>query len=179
RSSQARPRVKDELAKRSAHTFRADLLTLQGRELIQSVARIALAASHGLGLHQPARIDAASPHRNLPQQPAEESGSTPLPGASARSELEFFNGFGGFDDRGKEYVMTLHGSLTTPAPWINVIANAKFGFQVSGDGSAYTWSENSRENQLTPWSNDPIADPSGEVFYIRDEVSGDLWSPTA
>ncbi|WP_442593468.1 GH36-type glycosyl hydrolase domain-containing protein [Parapusillimonas sp. JC17] len=179
RSSQARPRVKDELAKGAVYTLRADLMTLQGRELIQSVARIVLAASHGLVADQLARIAEASPRRNRPPQPVAEPLMTPLPGASALSRLEFFNGFGGFDGQGKEYVMTLHGRLTTPAPWINVIANAGFGFQVSGDGSAYTWSENSRESQLTPWSNDPIADPSGEVFYIRDEISGDLWSPTA
>ena len=54
-------------------------------------------------------------------------------------------------------------SERTPAPWINVIANPAFGFQVSTDGSGYTWSVNSRENQLTPWSNDPVGDAPGEV----------------
>jgi cyclic beta-1,2-glucan synthetase len=66
----------------------------------------------------------------------------------------------------------------TPAPWINVIANPSFGFQVSESGSGYTWSLNSRENQLTPWSNDPVSDPSGETIYVRDEDTGELWSPT-
>ena len=60
----------------------------------------------------------------------------------------------------------------TPAPWINVIANPAFGFQVSESGSGYTWSLNSRENQLTPWSNDPVSDPPGETIYVRDE---DTW----
>ena len=50
---------------------------------------------------------------------------------------------------------------STPAPWLNVIANASFGFQVSESGSGYSWSENSRENQLTPWSNDPVGRPGG------------------
>src|SRR5690606_31618283 len=68
---------------------------------------------------------------------------------------------------------------TTPAPWINVISNPGFGFQVSAEGSGATWCGNARENQLTPWSNDPVTDPSGEAFYVRDEDSGDLWSPTA
>ena len=66
----------------------------------------------------------------------------------------------------------------TPAPWINVVANPSFGFQVSESGSGYTWSLNSRENQLTPWSNDPVSDPPGEAIYIRDEDTGELWSPT-
>jgi len=67
----------------------------------------------------------------------------------------------------------------TPAPWINVIANAEFGFTVSELGSGYTWSLNSRLNQLTPWSNDPVSDAPGEIFYLHDDETGDLWSPTA
>ena len=66
----------------------------------------------------------------------------------------------------------------TPAPWINVVANPAFGFQVSECGAGYTWSRNSRENQLTPWSNDPVSDPPGETIYVRDEETGDLWGPT-
>ncbi len=68
---------------------------------------------------------------------------------------------------------------STPAPWINVIANPAFGFQVATEGSGFTWSVNSRENQLTPWSNDPVSDRPGEVFYLRDDDTGDLWCPTA
>ena len=65
---------------------------------------------------------------------------------------------------------------STPAPWLNVIANSSFGFQVSESGAGYTWSGNSRENQLTPWSNDPVSDPPGEAIYVRDDDSGELWS---
>ena len=67
----------------------------------------------------------------------------------------------------------------TPAPWINVIANPSFGFQVSAEGAGYTWSINSRENQITPWSNDPVSDRPGEVIYVRDEDTNELWGPTA
>ena len=94
-------------------------------------------------------------------------------------DLEFFNGLGGFADGGREYVTVLGEGLRTPAPWINVIANPEFGFLVSESGSGYTWSGNSHENQLTPWSNDPVTDPPGEAIYIRDEDSGVVWSPTA
>jgi len=48
---------------------------------------------------------------------------------------------------------------------------------VSESGSGHTWSLNSRENQLTPWSNDPVIDPPGEAIYIRDEGTGEVWSP--
>ncbi len=94
-------------------------------------------------------------------------------------ELEFFNGLGGFADNGREYVTILGPGQSTPAPWINVVANPAFGFQVGTEGSGYTWSVSSRENQLTPWSNDPVTDRTGEAFYLRDEETGDLWSPTA
>ena len=76
--------------------------------------------------------------------------------------------------------MTILGpGQSTPAPWINVIANPTFGFQISAEGSGYTWAVNSRENQITPWSNDPVADRPGEAFYVRDDDTGELWSPTA
>ena len=76
--------------------------------------------------------------------------------------------------------MTILGpGQSTPAPWLNVIANESFGFTVSESGSGYTWWGNSRENQLTPWSNDPVTDPPGEAIYIRDDEDGTLWSAGA
>ena len=100
--------------------------------------------------------------------------------AEPRPKLEFFNGLGGFADDGREYVVVLGPGQSTPAPWLNVIANPSFGFQVSESGSAATrWSENSRENQLTAWSNDAVTDPVGEAIYVRDDETGEVWGPTA
>ena len=99
--------------------------------------------------------------------------------ASPPPNLEFFNGLGGFAADGREYVTILGEGQWTPAPWINVIANPSFGFQVSAEGGGYTWSINSQQNQLSPWSNDPVSDKPGEVFYVRDEDGGELWGPTA
>src|SRR4030095_5476087 len=36
----------------------------------------------------------------------------------------------------------------------------------------------SQMNRLTPWSNDPASDPPSEVVYLRDEATGDFWTPT-
>ena len=58
------------------------------------------------------------------------------------------------------------------------IANPRFGTVVSEAGSAYTWMDNAHEYRLSPWHNDPVGDPAGEAFYIRDEESGHFWSPT-
>src|SRR6266550_8041927 len=96
-----------------------------------------------------------------------------------RPELQCFNGLGGFTAEGREYMTIMSEGHWTPAPWINVIANPAFGFQVSESGAGYTWSINSHENQLTAWSNDPVTDPPGETIYVRDEESGELWGPTA
>lgn len=93
-------------------------------------------------------------------------------------DLQLWNGFGGFAKNGKEYVIRLREGVNTPAPWINVIANQNFGFQVSESGSGFVWAENSRENKLTPWSNDPVTDPINEVIYLRDEETGSVWSTT-
>ena len=96
-----------------------------------------------------------------------------------RAPMEFFNGLGGFTDKGREYQTVLNGTENTPAPWINVVANPSFGFQVSNEGSGFTWSMNSQQNQLTPWSNDPVGDAPGEAIYVRDDATGEVWGPTA
>lgn len=93
-------------------------------------------------------------------------------------KLEYYNDIGGFDLENDEYVIILNEGKTTPAPWINVIANRNFGFIVSESGSPYTWYKNSRENKITTWSNDWVSDPPSEVIYIRDEENGDIWSIT-
>lgn len=95
------------------------------------------------------------------------------------SSLAFFNGLGGFSPDGAEYVIHLNEGQNTPTPWTNVIANPGFGFLVSESGSSCTWCGNSRENKLTPWSNDAVCDSPGEVLYIGDNDTGELWTTTA
>ena len=88
------------------------------------------------------------------------------------------NGVGGFAPDGREYHIVLDRDRETPLPWSNVIANEGFGTIVTASGAAFTWSENSRENRLTPFANDPIEDPTGEAIYLRDEESGAVWGAT-
>ncbi|WP_051835092.1 GH36-type glycosyl hydrolase domain-containing protein [Lacrimispora celerecrescens] len=90
---------------------------------------------------------------------------------------EFFNGFGAFACEGREYEILLEGNNRPPAPWINVVSNKNFGFQISESGAGFTWSINSRENKLTPWSNDPVSDRASEAIYILDEISGEVMTP--
>ena len=99
-----------------------------------------------------------------------------------REVLREDNGYGGFSQDGFEYVVRLdalrRGSHhVPPMPWVNVIANPRFGTLVSESGAGFTWSGNSREHRITPWSNDPLLDPHGEALYLIDEHDGAVWSP--
>ncbi len=112
----------------------------------------------------PAR--AAAPHAGGPEPEVE----IPL--------LTHANGIGGFTADGHEYAIVLHGDSDTPQPWVNVIANPRFGTVVGATGAAWTWSGNSRENRLTPFGNDPVSEFSGEAIYLRDEDLAEVWGAT-
>ncbi|MEA9392954.1 glucoamylase family protein [Acerihabitans sp. TG2] len=176
RSSQSHPRYSGNANRGSVYTLRADLMTQEARMLLQSVARVSLLARRGTISTQLAALE-LPPVTLLPQRklrlPSPPAVVLPIPVG-----LAFYNGTGGFANNGREYVVIMDKQTQPPAPWINVIANEDFGFQVSARGSGYTWAQNSRENQLTPWLNDPVLDSGGEAIYIRNEDNGTLWSPT-
>jgi cyclic beta-1,2-glucan synthetase len=156
--------------------LRSDLIPPETRALLGSVARVVLVAEQGSLAEQLNRIPQAGDPAAR-RRPRALGAARPV--AAPRPQLEYFNGLGGFADQGREYVTLLGPGQSTPAPWVNVVANPAFGFQVSAEGSGYTWSVNSREHQVSPWSNDPVVDRPGEALYLRDEDTDDLWSPTA
>jgi cyclic beta-1,2-glucan synthetase len=177
RMSQSQPQLSTDNTRGAVFLLRTDLIPAEMRARLSAVARVVLVAQRGDLADQLDRLRAAvAPAMRRPRgSPALEA-----PGAAPGApDLEFFNGLGGFAAGGREYVTLLGPGQVTPAPWINVIANPGFGFEVAAEGSGFTWAMNSRENQLTPWSNDPVTDRSGEVLYLRDEESGELWGPTA
>jgi cyclic beta-1,2-glucan synthetase len=156
---------------------RTDIMPEADRILLYTVARVCIVMERGSLEDQLSRSIAG---RELPPPfiPRWSSGLESQPAVVA-PDLIFFNGLGGFSKDGREYVTILGEGQWTPAPWLNVIANGKeFGFQISETGAGYTWSVNSRENRLTPWSNDGVCDPPGEAIYLRDEDSGVTWTPT-
>ncbi len=177
RSSQMRLSPEIGAALGNIFLLRADLITPQLRNILQCVARAVLFGRRGSIAEQVLRSQRATPAVPPANQPVEKEAVIDALGVP--SDLAFANGLGGFDDSAREYVVVLSEGVQTPQPWINVIANPCFGFLVSESGSGFTWSLNSHENQLTPWSNDPVSDPSGEAFYIRDNSTGEIWTPTA
>ena len=162
-----------------------------GRLQVASPIRATAAMGTGTAATASARAPQPTTARSAPLQPTSSQPApirpAPVPPAPTQSvpatvpaqSLEFFNGLGGFGAAGREYVTVLGPGLTTPAPWVNVITNPHFGFQVAADGGCFTWALNSREHQITPWSNDPTVDRPGEVLYLRDDETGQLWSATA
>lgn len=155
----------------------AEQIPEEDRTLLQTIARVIITDSAG-------SLTVQSNRRNLAENkvpllmPVRTYRATPAAVEPAPHDLLFFNGLGGFAPDGREYVISIAPGQMTPAPWVNVLANPTFGTLVSESGIANTWSENSHELRLTPWSNDPVSDIAGEAFYIRDEDNGHFWSPS-
>ncbi|HEY1838474.1 MAG TPA: glucoamylase family protein [Rhizomicrobium sp.] len=176
RMNQSLPRLASEESRGGVFVLRADLVAAEVRGALFSCARAVLQGNRGTLGEQ---IDRAREKKPGKMPPARRALPAPVPEAPLpRPQMEFFNGLGGFVEDGREYLTVLEGNERTPAPWTNVIANPAFGFLVSTDGSGFTWAVNSQQNQITPWSNDPTGDPPGEVIYLRDEDTGEVWTPT-
>ncbi len=178
RAGPSRPRIPGEPPRGGVFILRSDIIPSSARLTLLAAARAVLLSRRGSLAEQLDRLEqdapAPAPPAAMPLRLAGQPAATPdIPA------LEFFNGYGGFAADGEEYVTILRGGQHTPAPWINVVGHAGFGFQVSTDGSGCTWAGNSRENRLTPWSNDPVGDRAGEALYLRDDDTGALWGPTA
>jgi len=157
----------------------SEQLSIEDRHLVEAVSRIVLDDSRGSLENQIVgqRNKKKPVPRFIPLRGGMKTRNTKASFTSL--DLQFFNGLGGFSPDGKEYVITTKKGQVTPAPWSNVMANPHFGTIITEFGTSYTWMGNAHEFRLTPWYNDPVSDTSGEALYIRDEESGQFWSPTA
>ena len=157
----------------------AEQISGEDRILLQAVARVVITDRHGSLSDQVLRKPVVGRRvaAFVPTRAAERA--HPRPPRAPMRELGFYNGIGGFTADGREYVIAPPAGRRPPAPWVNVLANPRFGTLVSEGGSSYTWCENAHELRLTPWHNDPVTDVGGEVIYLRDEESGEVWHPTS
>jgi cyclic beta-1,2-glucan synthetase len=163
----------------------AEQISYEDRILLQAVARVIITDGRGSLADQVARRpfvarrgDRLVSARSVRGASSEAIPVVPAAAEAPRDKLILGTALGGFAANGREYVITLRAGQQTPAPWVNVLANPDFGAVVSESGPAYSWRENAHEFRLTPWSNDGIGAAAGEAFYLRDEDSGDYWSPT-
>ncbi|UEG49105.1 cyclic beta 1-2 glucan synthetase [Ferruginibacter lapsinanis] len=155
----------------------ADQISNEDRILFQTVSHIVISDTLGSleeQMNSRTKLKGAIPYFNPANNYAEVFTSV-----EPKTDLQFFNGTGGFSKDGSEYVITTTSLQQTPAPWVNVLANKHFGSIISENGQSYTWVENAHELRLTPWNNDAVGDLKGEAFYLRDEESGKYWSPTS
>jgi len=163
-----------------AYLLRGDRMGEAERVLLAAVARAVLRGDRG---DLSAQLEHAHAHWPEPEPPdfvaSRQPQPTQLPGTRLDlPALALANGLGGFSNGGRDYVVVLDGEIETPLPWANVIANPGFGTVVTASGSAYSWAGNSRENRLTPFANDPVSDPTAEALFVRDDETGEAWSPT-
>jgi cyclic beta-1,2-glucan synthetase len=146
----------DELG--TLHNLARVRLQADGRPLVHHVQE--WSAAHELALAQ--RQDRSST--------AVAIAAAPPAGATAP--------VGEFDGASGEFHFDAGTSRRPLRPWINVLANPAFGAQISEAGGGCTWALNSRLNQLTAWSNDPVADPPAEWLLLQDRRTRDIWSAT-
>jgi len=159
--------------------IQGDQVRSESRDALLRTAAVVLDSGDGSIADQLRSLP--SPKAELPPLPAAtqtRNQATPQLPLPRPDDLQFDNGLGGFAADGKEYVIHLLPGQHTPAPWCNVLANRRFGCLVSEAGLGHTWTENSSENRLTPWSNDPVRDLPAEIVYLRDEESAQVWTPT-
>ncbi|SFB26911.1 cyclic beta-1,2-glucan synthetase [Rhizobium sp. NFR07] len=179
-------RMGQEGGRQHVFTLRRDLLEGGGADGLIAASRVVLHARNGEmsdQLNRTSTIFAPSTEQQI------EADRRPLLNgeifapqaeiAEGPAGVEFWNGFGGFSQDGSEYVMRLNGGQSTPHPWINVISNDTFGFHVSAEGAGFTWAVNSRDYQLTPWTNDLVINRPGEGFYVADLDKGTVATPFA
>jgi cyclic beta-1,2-glucan synthetase len=153
--------------------LRADLLSESDHTLLAASARVYLSGENGSLAEQLAAKQTNPIYLPdfVPSISAIEDVTPPL---LKPENLAFDNGFGGFDLHSGEYIIY----RPTPAPWLNVIANENFGFTISESGGGFSWGENSSENRLTAWRNDPVTDMPSEIVYLRDEETAQVWTTT-
>ena len=184
----------------------AQQLAHEDRILLQSAARVIISDARGKLAEQigkrPPIVPPIPPFVPVPTQyelmPSDDDAAIGVPAEPAMLAAEahpaadqwpfdagaddgarlFDNGHGGFSPDGREYIVDLAAGQSTPTPWCNVLANADLGCVLSESSPGYTWGENAHEFRLTPWHNDPVSDTGGEAFYLRDEDTGKVWSPT-
>ena len=84
--------------------------------------------------------------------------------------------FGHFDDERREYVID---RPDTPLPWINYLGTETYFGIVSNTAGGYSFYRDARLRRLTRYRyNNAPFDVGGRYLYLRDDATGDFWSPS-
>ena len=132
------------------------------RTLLRTVARLTFTTKEGITIaEQLHRLEEANQHY---QDKVEYPVLRPKKEFRVWSNLEFYNQYGGFDNEGRDYVVT---NTNTPMPWVNIIANPHFGCVVSSTMAGFTFAHNAQQFKLTGWSNDIVRDTASEMLLVN------------
>ena len=160
------------------HVHRVEDLSREQIHTLEFLACVTLNAD-GRPLHHHVKSWADqhnSPVRRTSQPPRSWLTLQPHAMHAHRSSVVPQAPMGRFADEGARFLFEVGASMRPLRPWINVLSNPGFGAQVSEAGGGNTWAINSRLNQLTPWSNDAVADPPSEWFLLQDRRTQAVWS---
>ena len=153
----------------ATHEQAGQVFILNGDEVSED-ERILLHTVARISLHNHERIEQQLQQLEAANQQYQDKVEYPIlkPSAQFRvwSSLDFYNQYGGFDNEGKDYVVT---NTNTPMPWINVISNPRFGSIVSSTMAGFTFAFNAQQFKLTGWSNDIVRDNASEMLLINKQ----------
>lgn len=169
-------------------------LTLEARMLLLTCSRVSFDGGRGDLAAQLDRVELPPPlpEALAPTRRCLDGHGTYFAGGRFASSSD---GPGGFTPDGREYQLTVRSSweglaavngkrskrprpLLPPTPSCNVVANPGLGFLATEAGLGCTWGADRHTDRLTPWCRDFEGDSPGEVLYLRDEESGESWTPT-
>ena len=84
--------------------------------------------------------------------------------------------FGHFDDVAREYVVE---RPDTPLPWFNYLGSDGYFALISNTAGGYSFYRDARLRRLTRYRyNNVPFDVGGRYVYVRDDDSGEFWSPS-
>jgi cellobiose phosphorylase len=84
--------------------------------------------------------------------------------------------YGYFDDQRREYVITRPDS---PLPWINYLGSEAYFGLISNTAGGYSFYRDARLRRVTRYRyNNVPFDQGGRYIYLRDDKSGEFWSPS-
>jgi cyclic beta-1,2-glucan synthetase len=154
------------------HVLQADELSADEMASLQALARVQFHADDRPLLHH-VQAWAALHERARSER---ERTATRVVGDEHLAAQTVRPASGDFDGASGEFRFEVGATRRPARPWINVLANPHFGMQLSESGGGCSWAVNSRLNQLTAWSNDPVADPPSEWLLLQDQRTGQAWS---
>lgn len=80
--------------------------------------------------------------------------------------------YGAFEPGGRYRI----NNPKTPRPWINILANERYGVVLSQAGSGFSWYGDCQSFRISRWYQDLVSDPCGRYIYVLDRAKGTVLS---